>query len=223
MRDYTIDEITKRTQRYFYEDGIWEIGFGLVNFLLAAFFLIASSIDWVGPLALVIALLQMGVVVGSYLLINRVVRYLKERITYPRTGYVSYRKPAARARLKRIGITALISCSLAALVSIIATIRMMENAMPLVIGIMMAAALVYLGVRLNFLRLYFIAGFVLVLGYLLSLVSLPSMKSTSVFFGGLGLLLIVSGGLTLLDYMRRTRPADESMDYEPTDEGPDES
>lgn len=214
MRENSIEHITKRMHRYWYEDGIWEIGFGLVNLLLAAFYLIVTKVRWEGPLIIVLPLLQIGVTLGVYFMISRVVKFLKEHITYPRTGYVAYHRPPVKARLKRIALTALISGGTAALLATIATLHRMESVMPLVIGTVMAIAMVYLGIRLGLLRLYFVAAAVILIGYSISLANLPDMLSTAVFFGGFGLLLLISGTLVLLDYMQRTRPADQQLDYE---------
>jgi hypothetical protein len=94
---------------------------------------------------------------------------------------------------------------------------MTQFALPLVTGTLMALAMVYLGIRLGLVRLYFLAAALLLLGYGTSLAGLPDTLSTAAFFGGFGLLLLVSGGLALQDYMRRTRPANEALDYEVPD------
>lgn len=213
MKNDPINDITKRTQRYWYEDGIWEIGFGLVNLVLSGFYLIVASTEWKGPLALVLMLLQMGVIIGAFLLVNKVVKYLKERITYPRTGYVVYRKPPVKSRLRRGLVTALTALSIAVLISVIGVMRLAPNRMPLVVSVVMAGSLVYLGYRFGLLRFYGIAALVILLGYGVSLSSLSDTLSTAYYFGGFGLLMMLSGGITLLIYLRRTPLAND--DYEP--------
>ena len=77
----SIETTRKRTERYWYEDGIWELGFGLINLLLAGYFALA---EWVlarqlpGP---VLLLLQLATMLGIFWSMARVVRFLKDRIT----------------------------------------------------------------------------------------------------------------------------------------------
>ncbi len=206
-----VQNIAKRTQRYWYEDGIWEIAFGLTNALLGSFFLLTARIDWNGPLSILLMLLQMAVLLGLFLSMNRVVRFLKERITYRRTGYVAYRRPAPSARLKKGLLTALLAAGMAALVGGLAAIQQTANRMPLVISVILAGALVYIGYRFSLVRLYLIAALTIGWGFALSFIPLGDLYSTGAFFAGYGLLVLLSGLGTLSIYLRRTRPASEDM------------
>ena len=211
MQPDPVTDIQKRTQRYWYEDGIWEIGFGLVNALLGVFYLLTSRLNWDGPLSIVLMFLQMGVLIGLFLSINKVVKFLKERITYPRTGYVAYRKPAPSARLKKIILAALLSAGMAALVGALAVIQQTANRMPLVISILLAGTLIYIGYRFSLMRLYIIAALTILWGYVLSLTQFSDFASTGAFFAGYGSLILLSGLVTLFIYLRRTYPASEDM------------
>jgi hypothetical protein len=212
--DPVINNITRRTERYWYQDGIWEIGFGLVNFVLAAFYWIVEKVNWEGPMSIVLLLLQIAIIVGIFLFMNRFVRLLKERITYPRAGYVAYRRPPTRSRIKRILMTALVSAGTALLVGAVAASQMMPNRMPLISGIIMAAALVYLGYRLQLVRLFVQALLTVILGFITALIPLTDMNSTTVYFGGFGLLMMLTGGAALLMFVRRTQLSSISDDYE---------
>ncbi len=214
MQKDPVQEISKRTQRYWFEDGIWEIGFGLVNAFLGVFYLVTAQIHWEGPLSIFLMLLQMGVLISCFALINRVVVYLKERITYPRTGYVAYRKPAVRARIRKIFITMLLSAGIASLVGVVSALQMTENRMPLVISVILAGTLVYIGYRFDLIRLYLTALLVVLYGYGISHYTVAQSNSTGVFFTGFGLLIFISGLLTLFNYLRRTRPMNQADDYE---------
>lgn len=214
MSNDPLMDIQRRTERYWYQDGIWEIGFGLINALLAGFFLLVAQRDWTGPMALVLLVVQAGVIIGAFLLMSRVIKALKERITYPRTGYVAYRRPAPGARLKRALLTALIAAIVGALVGVTAAARLAPNRMPLVTSIVMAAALAYLGFRFSLLRLFLTAGLTVAFGFIVALIPLSDTYSTAAYFGGFGLLMLASGGFTLLHYLHSTRPASGSEDYE---------
>ncbi len=211
MQPDNVNEIAKRIQRYWYEDGIWEIGFGAINLLLGLFYLLVSAADWVGPLAIVILLLQVGVIFGAFLLANRLVKFLKERITYPRTGYVAYRKPASSSRLKRGIASALIAAVAGGLVGALASIPSAANRMPLIMAVIYAGVLIYFGYRFKLTRMYAIAVLTILWGYWISRFARTDTLGSAVFFGGTGTLILLSGIATLLLYLRRTHPAEKDL------------
>lgn len=210
MNHDPVKDIEKRTQRYWYEDGIWEIGFGLVNALLGVFYLLTNQMSWDGPLSIVLAVLQMAVIVGSFYSINFFVKYLKEHITYPRTGYVIYRRPVGTARVKHIAMVFLMSAGIGAVVGAVTAFNASPNQMPLIIGAILASTLGYLSYRMRLLRLAVNAVLTVLIGIAVSLANLSDRLSTGVFFAAFGALIFLSGGLTLLRYLRRTRPAADS-------------
>src|SRR5512133_1902856 len=130
IQNNSTEEIKKRAQRYWYEDGIWEIAFGLINALLGGYLLITAQFSWSGPLAIVLLLLQMAVIIGMFWSINKIVKYMKERITYPRTGYVAYRRPAPGARLKRVLLMIGISAGIGAFIAALSALKVTPNRLP---------------------------------------------------------------------------------------------
>mgnify|MGYP000847084682 CR=1 FL=1 len=215
MDQKEIKSIAKRTERYWFDDGIWEIGFGLVNMLLAGFYAAADSINpgsgWL------LLPLQMVVIIGAFLGMRRLILFLKERITYPRTGYVAYRKPAPAARIKRMVVSGLVAAAMALIMAAAASLELMRNTTALVASIMLAGALVYIGYRFNLTRSYIQAGLTIGIGFIFSLLSLPDMQITAGFFAAFGLLLVISGLATLAVYLARSRSDRESAS-EPDEE-----
>ena len=92
-----VEKIQRRTYRYWYEDGLADLGAGWVFALLGILFLL-QALAPAGPLAGISAILLPLVVIGGGLLARWAIAGLKARITYPRTGYVSYRQPTGRRR-----------------------------------------------------------------------------------------------------------------------------
>lgn len=204
-----LKDVTRRTERYWYEDGLWEISFGLVYAALAGYYILVQRIGWfrlVGPISLISPFLQVFVMLGIFWVGGRLVKYLKEHITYPRTGYVSYRKRTPRSRAARIAITAVVSAVTAALVMIVATFSTMQDRMPFVISLPMAGALVYLGYRFGLMRMYVVAALMVLSGYVYSMLALDSDTMIALFFGTLAALMIISGLVTFTLYLLRTRP-----------------
>ncbi len=211
MEQKDFKAVEKKTERYWFEDGFWEIGFGLVNILLAGFYLLADRLK---PGAGWLLLIQMIVIIGAFLGMGRLVKFLKERITYPRTGYVTYRKPATSARVKRVILTGLLAIAMGTIVGAAASVKLMRNTTALVAAIMLAGALVYLGYRFGLARLYLLAGLTVLLGFVFSLLALPDLLVTSGFFAGFGLLLIVSGGAALCVYLAHSTPSSDETNFE---------
>lgn len=93
-----MDEITKtqrRTRGYWFSDGITEIvgGIALALVGLPMFLAVRTGIEMLSTMALMAMILL-------FPLSARVVRFLKDRITHPRTGYVKYPAPSMSRRVK---------------------------------------------------------------------------------------------------------------------------
>jgi hypothetical protein len=134
------------------------------------------------------------------------VKALKQRMTYPRTGFVAYRAPTPGRRAIS-ALTALIIAGLfVALFPFLKTDRAELILMAGVVGVGFLLA----GQRIGLPRF-------LVLGFLapLAAVAISSLGAGrtvahAAWFAALGLALGLSGALTLAAYLRRTRPAGEA-------------
>ncbi len=208
-----IDEMIKRTKRYWYVDGLAEMGAGAV-ILLYAVYMIGVSQFARGNEEIVAVALGLGqpvVILLGGLLVKRVVRHFKETLTFPRTGYVSYPRQKGSGRWKRILRTALIAAVVAATVALVSQ-GLPANMMFLVSGAMIGLFLVYVGYSLGLARFYEMAGLSFALGAVCTLLNFQGIQMMGVFFGGMGLMWIFSGLFTLRDYLRNTEPA--QVDHE---------
>lgn len=191
-----INDIIQQTYRYFYIDGLAEIASGGM-FILVGCWLVIMALVKPGTSAASIAALGLPVIIlgGTYLL-NRVVHGLKERYTFPRTGYVAYhRKNKDRKRWILIGIALLLPFLLMFLPE-------SWNKLPLVIGGILGAVLAFLGYRMGVSRFYLPGGAAALLGVLCSLFVQNETLGAGLTFLGAGLLLAVSGGLVLRSYLQ---------------------
>ncbi|MBI4492733.1 MAG: hypothetical protein HY690_08090, partial [Chloroflexi bacterium] len=144
-----IEWVEQRTRRYWYEDGLGELAIGCVVLLVGLLFLVEGLAptgllpDHFSSLGLIV------LVFGGSWLANRVVATLKARLTYPRTGYVAYRRPTARRRI----LTGVAAGALGALVA--GVLRAAPAALawiPLLQGLLIAAFLLYLAHTLGLAR-----------------------------------------------------------------------
>lgn len=147
----------------------------------------------------------MVIVIGGGLLARWAVAAAKERLTYPRTGYVAYTRE--RSKHRRLA-TGLIAGGVSGLVVFLAVGHPASLAwLPALQGLLGGGVLLYGGVWLGLYRYWALAAFSVGVGLACSLAGLGDVLGSGVFFAALGLAVAVSGLSTLALYLRRTAPA----------------
>ncbi len=200
-----IDEVMRNTRKYWYIDGIAEIIGGLFVSLLAITYLLISAIEHVLTRSLAYALGQpLLILIGSFL-INSIVTFLKQRLTYPRTGYLSYKKPEGTRRLSRKWKVLIMGAITGVVVGTLSSL-IPERFLPVICAFFIALFSVYLGYYLGVPRFHIIACATLLLGGSISYWVPPSMIAFSALLGGIGCIWVLSGLYALLIYMRQTTP-----------------
>ena len=106
-----IKEIQRQTQRYWYVDGLNEIGAGILIFLLGLLYLLEWLLSASSLQGLVTSIGQPVLFIVGLLVINWAVRRLKARLTYPRTGYVAYRRERGGRRVRAILLSMILARS----------------------------------------------------------------------------------------------------------------
>jgi hypothetical protein len=198
-----VDDTVRRVHRYLYEDGLIEIGVGIlfivVGLGLIAF--VAIQDNTIMGVTLIASLLALAF--GGALFTKRALEMVKERVTYPRTGYVSYRSDETnRGRWL---------APVAAILLLILSLFLPEELTRIssMIGALMFVIIGSLGYRLRLRRFYAIGSIALLAGASASLLFLDEALGAGVTFSVTGLALLVSGALTLSTYLRRHPIVDE--------------
>lgn len=207
-----LDRIEKRTVRYWFEDGIYEMAFGGLEIVLGAygwlFAVIPKGIAWrtawfAGMLPLVWGCAR--------LFLDRI-KPLKERYTFPRTGFVSYRRPERRKfGLSKPGLIFGIVGALA--FSLLREIpeRFGILALPSIAGLYGAGISIWIAVKTGLGRRYWQGGVCLLAGIGLSLLPLAEMAALGAFFGIVGLSGIFLGGLAFLRFIgQHPKPGEDA-------------
>lgn len=198
--------IARRTYQYWYEDGLAEMGTGAAFILLGLYFfgnsLLASEPVWCAVWSAGLILPVIGVFLGMRKLIGAV----KNRVTYPRTGYVAYHRnsPSRRARrLRLLGLClAIVTVAALNLAGVIpASSLVIFNAF--VIG----AAFLYQSLRFGLFRLGAFAALAMFLGVWAIRGRWDAQSGGAAFFLLMGITLTVSGLWHLFAYLRRTTGA----------------
>jgi hypothetical protein len=203
-------EARKRAQRFWYRDGLEEIVIGIIILLQNGFTLAVrlgnSSSSWYVPVILIYLLL----IAAFALSVRRIKAAIRERITYPRSGYVDYGESVRKRRMV-VGASAILAT--------IATVLALRYAhasgwdfdygmqrLPAVCGLMLGAVLVYVYVRYGLPRFLVVGLFSIILGVVVS-IKYPYRLATVFSLAGVGCALLCSGGVTLWNYLRTAPPA----------------
>ena len=201
-----MEKIEKRPIQYWYEDGFNELAFGFIGLCLGFYFWIHTRIPagsaWHVPWAVVMfPLLYFGI-----RLLNRMIKALKNKLTYPRTGYVSYRRPESkRKRFVILGAFVGLNTFLA--------YRILRSdalsgwgsiaGIPLVTGLIGAGVFFWIGTKTRVFRFFAMAMISALAGIALSLAGLGEMAALGAYWGILGASSCISGAFVLLRYLQR--------------------
>jgi hypothetical protein len=198
--------MTQRIQRYWYVDGLVDLSMGI---LFAVIGLSSAAVSQFAGSALgwLVVVVQVVIILGSAWLVSWAVRAIKARLTYPRTGYVAYPAKKGKVRLLRIGISGGIAMATAAIIAMLDRTPSLTSWLPLISGALIALAMLYVGFRFDLTRFFFLAIYDIAAGWVFSLAQLEDEWKFGLFLCTLGVGLVISGGVTLLRYLRSTRPA----------------
>ena len=87
-----VDQIIRRTYGYYFEDGLVELGLGILFIASGLLFLTWSTLQAASLQGAVLALVSILIVVGGVYGLRWAIGRIKERVSYPRSGYASYRE-----------------------------------------------------------------------------------------------------------------------------------
>ena len=151
--------------------------------------------------ALIAGLLALAT--GGALFTKRALEAVKERVTYPRTGYVSYRSEETNRGRWLVPV--------ATLLLLILSLFLPDELTRIssMIGALMFVIICSLGYRLRLRRFYAIGSIALLAGASASLLFEDEAIGAGVTFSVTGFALLISGALTFSSYLRQHPMVDE--------------
>lgn len=205
MKDNSLNQVTKRTAGYWYVDGLAEIGTGVVFLMLGVFYLVLAGFEPDGVNGLIVGIGQPAIILLGMYGGGRVVRYFKERITFPRTGYVSYRRMSKSMRRKKAVLAGTIAATLAVVITLM-FLDLLHTRIWLIAGILGAGVPVLFGYRSGLPRFYLIAVLMVAWSIVINILpELTEMIFAVLFYSGIGVIVTLSGVFTLQRYLRTTQ------------------
>lgn len=198
-----IDEMVRDTYRYFYVDGLVEIAIGFLFLVIGLVLLAWLNLDTAGWPGVLTVLALILFTVGGTVAVKWAVGLVKERVTYRRTGYVAYDQGEPRAgRWPVVGAALL-------LVLLTAVLPAPFTRMSFGIGALLGFLVAFMGYRVRLARFYLLGLLIFLLGLAAALLVADELAGATLTFAGSGLLLLLSGTVVPLDYVRAHPPVEE--------------
>lgn len=208
LTNESLKKIHQRSLGYWFEDGLLEIVLGGLFLLLGVTFSIEGISDpgtLTRRLSGIIALLIM--VFGS-IAARPIIRRLKERITYPRTGYITYRNPKPTRRSRTLSYILILGIVLIVVGIITSAPEKTLSWLPMFEGVIIGGFLLFIGYRTLIYRFYVLGAISILVGTLLSVSGIGNLIGMGILFIILGFSLLFSGGYRLYIYLRQTESSE---------------
>lgn len=199
-----IKSIERRTAQSWFEDGISELGVGVMCVWLALYFLGQALAPAKSTAKFLLDIGFFPWFYGGFLMFRKLMRMLKQNLTYRRTGFVTYKRPEKKAR-KRIS---LLAGTIAGVVSFGIVFLWTHkpigfDPLPVISGLIFTLVLILITFRTGAWRLVLVAAAVAASGTALSLWGWGEKVNLVAFYALTSVALFVSGGVTLAHYLRR--------------------
>jgi len=202
----------KRAYAHWIQDGLFEIGLGI---LFAGVGTLRAIIHFSGEKSAAYYWLSGGLLVfmiGCGWGFSRIGKSLKARITYPRTGYTAF-KPYSINYKSILAILALFIFAgiLGGVLGMLSTQpnqQKIGGIVPIAQGIVGAIVFTYAAQRVEVKRLYYLAVFSLGIGLVIGALGVGVVLGLSFFYLSIGLAMVVSGCVALVQFLRSHEPVD---------------
>ncbi len=201
-----MDPIIRRTQRYWYIDGLGEITVGLFFVVLGGYFLVQAKIKTIlfNPILANLSLLAVLLIV--FWLFRYTLQAAKAHLTYPRTGYVAPPSMQKASRGQRFGLTAFLVVVCISLFALTLHSHTTPSWMPLLMGAVTGLTVLALSYRFRLLRFTFLACALVLVGAVVAFFYPGEPLALALSSAADGVCFILSGGATLVRYLRSTQP-----------------
>lgn len=206
------DQILKPQRRaiqYQYADGMYEFDTGFDYLIFTAYLYATSFLDF-NYSSPIFELLYLGVCllifIGGQMLIDLLIRKLKDHVIYPRTGYVSFPKRVNRSwQEKMLG---LMIFAAVVLVGIFFLSKYPGAAKwnPALTGLIIAMQVGISTLRARLARFYILGAISILVGIAVSLGPIGWEQGVILCLALMSIIFVISGSLTFWTYLRRTLP-----------------
>lgn len=199
-----LNKTIRRSTQYWFDDGLVELLMGILFAVIGLLFwwqTTAASFES----AVVGAIALPAIIIVGALLLGAALRWLKQRLVYPRTGYITYQKPTKKQRN--------LSWLLGAFVGVLVAVTVTQLALPQLtaafIGAGIGIGLFMIGYRIGLIRFHLLAVWSVAVGVVISFLGVVDTLAATLALGLIGLGLIVSGGVVFWRYWQNSEPGND--------------
>jgi MFS family permease len=202
VNEVHIEETINQPTRYWYIDGIPETVIGGV-WLLVSFGILAAELlrDQREFRDLAAVFIYGTIAIGLLMpfVMPRVIRRWKERVTYPRTGYVEPRRPSMAVKIASISLFGMMAFGV---VLAARSGSFLRGWMPIAVGMVASGSLVHVAWRMRAARLAMLAPIIAVAALITTAMRLEIGLSYGVIWFVAGAVCLIDGLLTLRGYLK---------------------
>ena len=198
MANVDLAEVSRRPQRYWNVDGLPELVMGLLWVVWGAAWLIGEWVPREGAGRLYWLFAPALLVLGGFGAIG-VIKRLKARLTFPRTGFVEWREPSGRERTTAAAVALIIAMVLVLIVGRGGTSA--DHAAP-VLGVILSLAFVVASLRQRAPHYLALAGVALATGLAFGAIE-GGWTSANWLFVIVGLATAALGAIRLALFLRK--------------------
>lgn len=206
--DNKIKQVIRKTYGYWWVDGMLDIAMGLLFGGLAGYNYVMTSVPLKEPWNMVLAIAEPIFFVIFWLLYGRLVKWVKEHITYRRTGYVAYQVKKKKDRALRAVVGGVLGFLMAITVTYIGP-EILKIDSALVVGFLLALVSLFLAYSYGIGRLFLVALAEFGVGWYVSTLSLAEEPKSTLLMALIGAIWLVSGSSAFILYILRTKPIEE--------------
>ena len=209
MNNDDMKQVEKRVRRYWYTDGIAELAVGGMFALLGLYFGIQGIFEDKSPISVILQVSLVFVMIAGFTGVGWLVKTIKARLTYPRTGYVEYRVNDSEAKQRRrlvITVGIIITAASIVLVDFFQKVDEMVLATGVLVGVIFISLR---GKSSGVQRFYVTGSLAIVLGVVLSFSKLTQVYNLALFYGVLGIVILIFGVVVLIKYLRENPMPEE--------------
>jgi hypothetical protein len=203
-----LNTVKRRMIRSYLEDGLLETVLGTILLVIGGAYFGQMASPRHSRLSILIGVLGLFVITFSSLIVKRILRAFKRRITYPRAGFVSFRKREySPSRRKNMMILIFVMALFWSWLSVYST--SFNALLPAFNGVLWGIALYWIALNCGTFRFHALAIISAALGIGLAAAGIGHARGMSLFYALFGAVLTLSGVITLTRFLRRNKPASE--------------
>ncbi len=204
----SIKNTIERTRQYWYIDGFSELLVGMIFVFLGLLNSITLIIQPSIGSAVIVGIGYPLVILGGIIFGNKWVRSMKEKVTYPRTGFVKYIQPERPSRRKRMIKAFVVAFMVSIIINVIIN-RLDPFWLVLGTGLLIAAFTVYMGVQIPLNRFFMTAAWIVIVSMVAARLPYSNDLQMGLLLMGTGIGWLVAGATSLIAYLRKNPILDQ--------------